>query len=279
MGITSRHAIVVPLYGELQTECLERFKYWVEQEFWVVVVNNNPVDWPIEGVCASSVVGHHNQEGLAGGFNSGVNKAIADGAEFITLLDQDSIISSESLLLLSERCNPNLIVGPRIIDGDRGREQTNTNHRIRMLISSGTTFHADAWKKIGQFKGWMEIDYIDHEWSSRARKYGFDLVLEKNAKLIQTFGIRHPNPLAHHLGLQLYSPYRRAVSIRNLRWLIRQEFIPWDIRIKEFIKMLLKPFIWLILEPGRQRCLAVVWIGLTARLDRPFPHARLKKWQ
>ena len=279
MGIASRHALVVPLYGELQTECLDRFKFWLKQKFWVVVVNNNPVDWPLEGVSASIVVGHHNQEGLAGGFNSGVNQAIADGAEFITLLDQDSIISSESLLLLSKRCNPNLIVGPRIFDVDRGSEHTRAHQRIRMLISSGTTFHSDTWKRVGPFQGWMEIDYIDHEWSSRARRCGIDLAVDEKARLVQTFGSRHPNRLAHHLGLQLYSPYRRAVSIRNLRWLLCQEFIPWDVRLKEFIKMLLKPFIWLILEPSRRRCLAVIWIGLTARLYKPFPHARLKKWQ
>ena len=58
---------------------------------------------------------------------------------------------------------------------------------------------------------------------------------------------------AHRLGLQLYSPYRRAVALRNLRWLLRQGYVPRDIRLKEAVKMLLKPWCWLALEPDRRR--------------------------
>ena len=277
MVTAAKHALVVPLYGELQSEGLNRLRCWVQQKFWVVVVNNNPASSSLSGVVSNSVVPHHNLHGLAGGLNAGVHQAIADGADCITLLDQDSIISTASLERLSQWCSPELIVGPQIIDSTRRTEHTRAQRKIRMLISSGTTFEPSAWEKVGPFQEWMEIDYIDHEWCSRARRLGLNLAVLDGANLFQTFGSRHPNRLAHHLGLQLYSSYRRAVALRNLRWMILQEYIPLDIRLKELIKMLLKPMIWLILEGGRRRCLTVIWIGLTASLHKPFPRTRLEK--
>ena len=111
----TKHALVVPLYGELQAECLDRLKSWVERGFWVVVVNNNPTDSSLEGVEASAVVQNHNHHGLAGGLNAGIDVAIADGADCITLLDRDSLISCDSLGCLAKACSTKLIVGPRIL--------------------------------------------------------------------------------------------------------------------------------------------------------------------
>jgi len=242
----------------------------------VVVVNNNHPGSSLQGVVATRVVCHHNRLGLAGGFNAGVHQAIIDGADCITLLDQDSVISSAALLRLAEACAPGLVVGPRIVDRERQREHSPAHPDVRMLISSGTTFLPSAWQQVGPFQAWMEIDYIDHEWCSRARSRGVHLAVIEQATLVQTFGGRHPHLLAHYLGLQLYSPYRRAIALRNLRWLLIQRSVPLDLRLKELIKMLLKPWVWLLVEPDRRRCLAVIWIGLTAPLQKPFPRDRLE---
>ena len=277
LGMTIKHALVVPLYGTLQATCLGRLKSWVEQGFWVVAVNNNPPSSSLKGVIASRVVNHHNRYGLAGGFNAGVAQAIEDEADYITLLDQDSVVSYGSLVSLAKACNQKLVVGPRIMDQDRLREHTNIHKKIQILISSGTTFQPSVWRKVGPFIKWMEIDYIDHEWCSRARSIDIRLGVVKEARLFQNFGSRHPNALAHNLGLQLYSPYRRAIALRNLRWLLIQRYVPLNIRLKELVKMLVKPWIWLILEQGRRGCLTVIWVGLTAPLKQPFPMGRLEE--
>ena len=88
-------------------------------------------------------------------------------------------------------------------------------------------------------------------------------------------GVMADGQMAHQLGLQLYSPYRRAVAIRNLRWLLHQPYVPLDLRLKELIKMLLKPWLWLLLEPNPRRTCWSIWVGLTAPLLRPFPRQRL----
>ena len=273
-----KHALIVPLYGDLHPDSLNRFKRWIQHGFFVVLVDNNPIGSLLNDVELAAVVPHHNRLGLAGGFNDGVAFALANGADCITLLDQDSLISTTSLLKLGHSCSPGLVVGPRIIDLERGSEHAPAKNRVRILISSGTTFLPSTWTKVGPYLGWMEIDYIDHEWCSRARSVGFDLEVLDEAVLFQTFGSRHPNHIAHLLGLQLYSPYRRAIALRNLKWLLLQRYIPMDIRLKELIKMLLKPWIWLIFEPERRRCLAVLRLGLSAPFNMPFPRNRLEKF-
>ena len=273
----SKHALVIPLFGELQRECMYRLNAWMHHGFWVVVVNNNPIGSSMRGVCANTIVYNHNHQGLAGGLNAGVTAAVADGARCITLLDQDSIISVESLRYLAKECGQDVVIGPRIVDKIRQTDHTQACASTRILISSGTTFKRRTWQKIGSFKGWMEIDYIDHEWCSRARSVGVNLKVSYRATLIQTFGKRHPNNFAHFIGLQLYSPYRRAIALRNLRWLILQGIVPLDIRLKELIKMLLKPWIWLLIEPDRKSCLTVIWLGITAPLNKPFPKGPLER--
>ena len=276
MNRSTKHALVVPLFGALNPDCLHRLNTWFDQGFLVVVVNNNPPGSSLIGVTANVVVSHHNKFGLAGGLNAGVASAVSAGANFITLLDQDSVISSDSLSNLAMNCGQDLIVGPRVFDQQRRILHSPACHNVRILIGSGTTFKVSVWRKVGTFHDWMEIDYIDHEWCSRARRLGLHLSVISQATLYQSFGSRHPNELAHRLGMQSYSPYRRAIALRNLRWLVLQSFVPLDIRLKELVKMLVKPFFWFAFESCRRRSLLVLFLGLTAPLKKPFPRHKLE---
>ena len=270
-------AVVVALYGRSPEELPARLQAFEQAGLLVVAVNNNPVAHP-GGAATSSLIqlDNHNSGGLAGGLNRGVAEALRLGCRTVTLLDQDSDLSADGVLALQQavlQCGDR-VVGPAIWDLERERWHTQAGHP-RMLITSGTTFSAAAWQRIGPYRDWMEIDFIDHEWCSRARRCGLRLEVVDSVRLDQQFGERHPNPLAHRLGLQLYSPYRRAVALRNLRWLVRQSHVPLDIRLKECVKMLLKPWCWLALEPARRRTARSLRAGLSAPLGEPFPRELL----
>ena len=281
MQPADRHALVIPLYGDTTQACWDRLSAYRRHGFWVVVVNNNPSDLPDLPAHSQAVVNHHNRSGLAGGLNAGVEQAIRDGAAVVTLLDQDSLISAEALHRLAGACQGHAapqrrVVGPCIWDRRRDQAHSHPDDRARFLITSGTTFVPEVWSHVGPLQAWMEIDYIDHEWCSRACQRGVQLQVLPDACLLQTFGRQHPNRFAHALGLQLYSTYRRAIAIRNLRWLLGQPYVPLDLRLKELIKMLLKPWIWLLLEPQPVRTLQGIWVGLTAPLLQPFPRQHLE---
>ena len=112
---------------------------------------------------------------------------------------------------------------------------------------------------------WLVVDFVDHSWCFRAQvRQGFRLLQHPEVRLAQRFGRAHPNRVCRWLGMELYAPRRHYYQLRNLRWLLQQAEVPLDLRCKELIKMLLKPWLWLLCEPRRRdstcvQCLEVTW--------------------
>ena len=292
----SDHWLVVPLFGNSDTtsSLLERLHRLLVAGFGVVLVDNNPGAGDAPPQPLMSAGGHRyrwiangNCGGVAGGFNRGIAVAIAAGANFVTLLDQDSILDSYSMRCLREPLERHpgdrLLVGPRIWDQRRScwhepahqhqhqhqHQHWHGYHRKRLLISSGTTFSADQWPLLGPLDEALFIDFVDHAWCFRAQVAGFVLLEHQQAKIEQRFGEPHPHSFCRLMGLELYSPKRHYYSLRNLRWLMRQWWVPLDLRCKEVAKMLLKPWLWLLFEP--QRCANLK--AILAALSAPLPPA------
>jgi rhamnosyltransferase len=273
-------AVVVTLYGPTPPGLWQLLSSYSSSGLLVVAVNNNTTPRSAQALAQGCWLDNANRGGLAGGLNRGIEVALLAGCQTITLLDQDSALSQEAVLTLHRqlRDQPDQVLGPAVWDQDRQTWHTPPGSRPRLLITSGTSFTAATWQQVGHYLEWMEIDYIDHEWCSRARQLGLEMRVLPAAelKLSQQFGQRHPNGLAHRLGLQLYSPYRRAVALRNLRWLAQKAHVPLDIRLKEVVKMAVKPWLWLALEPHQGDTLRALLVGLQAPPGQPFPRARLE---
>ncbi len=281
------HAVVIPLYGEVPSD----LEVWVQAlrraGLYVVLVQNNP-----SGLQEFHAALHPSQQGLhivinnnvggvAGGFNRGVDAAIAKGADWITLLDQDSRLPCSDLQRLREPWQrleldqPALLVGPLIWDGRRNQPHPMASGNslqgyliTRLLISSGTTFRSVDWPRLGPMPEWLMVDFVDHSWCFRAQvRQGFRLLQHPEVQLVQCFGRSHPNHLCRWLGMELYSPTRHYYQLRNLRWLLQQSEVPLDLRCKESIKMLLKPWLWVLCEPRRRENLAAILAALCAPLS------------
>lgn len=280
---------MIPLYGDLPGD----FNDWVESllqaGFLVVLVQNNcgqKAELPFNLVrrvkqaeSALHLLYNHNRGGVAGGFNRGVEHTIREGAEWVTLLDQDSRLVPSSLKRLVEpwlHCKTGLLVGPVIWDGRRGRGHgkaptttINSCFVTRLLISSGTTMRTADWAQLGPMFEWLVVDFVDHSWCFRAQARGFRLLQHPDVKLLQHFGKKHPNPICRFLGMELYSPMRHFYQLRNLRWLLFQAEVPMDLRCKELIKMLLKPWLWVLFEDKRAENLRAILMALQAPLPVP----------
>ena len=275
---------MIPLYGEVPDDLLHWVNALQQVGLQVILVQNNlsnghdlPV--PLQQLQVSlRIIPNNNIGGVAGGFNRGVDSAIAGGAEWITLLDQDSRVSPSDLQLLREPWqrlqNQALLVGPLIWDGRRNQPHAMGNAaslhgylHTRLLISSGTTFRAVDWPRLGVMCEWLVVDFVDHSWCFRAQaRQGFLLLQHPEVQLVQRFGRSHPNQLCRWLGMELYSPTRHYYQLRNLRWLLQNAEVPLDLRCKELIKMLLKPWLWLLCEPKRRENLAAILSALRAPL-------------
>ena len=290
---TAGHALVIPVYrlgqGAEAEQFTGRLRGFLQVVEHLIVVDNDPQAGGAladlrEEVCGKDgeprgngtlqLIHHGNRGGLAGALNTGIEAAIASGATTITLLDQDSLISPDHLRRLaadlSRTSRPPCLIGPSVWDLDRRTPHTPwPPHQpltpTRLLLSSGTTFAAAHWPRLGVFPEHLFIDYLDHYWCFRARTRGFQLYLDGSALLFQSFGAPHPHPLCRRLGMQLYSPMRHYTSLRNLLWLVRQPEVPGDIRLKELTKMLVKPWLWLLFEPRRPQNLAAILAALGGR--------------
>lgn len=285
------HALVIPLFGDIPQDFVSWVDSLLHEDFFVILVQNNYVvknDFEqflhALGIHKTElrVLYNNNLGGVAGGFNRGIECAIANNATWITLLDQDSRLAPYSLKYLLDPwsyVSGKLIVGPQVWDQNRNLIhhsnqvcKSNTFYQVRMLISSGSTFRADDWELLGPMNEWLVVDYVDHSWSFRASHSGFKLFQYSKVRLYQSFGSPHPNGLCSLLGMQLYTPIRHYYQLRNLRWLITLRQAPLDIRCKEFVKMLIKPLFWCLFEPNRKENLRSIITALRADI----PH--LTSW-
>lgn len=272
-----RQAVVIPLFGRPPADLPEYLNRLAESALLTVLVDNRPSPeasdlWRGCEVVAGCTIPNGNVGGVAGGYNRGVCAARRLGANVITLLDQDSRLTGVQLRRLARDLqslpNERIVLGPWVMDQRRGTPLPPTApglHLTRMLISSGTTFRAADWHDLGPMHEPLEVDYVDHHWCFRAISRGFRFYQQPEIVLAQVFGERHPSGLCHRLGMQLYPPRRHYTVIRNLRWLIGQPYIPFDFKLKETARLLVKPIFWLIFEPQRLANLKAILRGLINR--------------
>jgi len=275
---------VIPLYGGVPRDLEDWVAALQQAGLHVVLVQNNPGHLSMLPAALQRseqglrLIDNQNVGGVAGGFNRGIDAAIAGGVDWITLLDQDSRLLPADLHRLREPwaqlTQPSLLVGPLIWDGRREclhamASATKFQKYLvtRLLISSGTTFRAADWPRLGPMAEWLVVDFVDHTWCFRAQaRQNFRLLQHPEVRLVQRFGSMHPNRLCRWLGMELYTPSRHYYQLRNLRWLLQQAEIPLDLRCKELLKMLLKPWLWLLCEPRRHENFTAILAALHAPL-------------
>lgn len=278
----SFHAVVMPLFGGVSGDLGSYLKDLSCCGLLVVLVDNNPQPLvsPVNPPESCELLFNGNRGGIAGGLNRGIECALAAGATWITLLDQDSRIEAEQILLLSRALDAypgqKVVIGPSIWDEQRQERHGRWRRSLggldstRLLISSGTTFRSSDWPLLGSLHEGLFIDFVDHAWCFRAQARGFQLLQHPLVTLRQQFGAEHPNGFCRRFGMQLYSPYRHYYALRNLRWLCFQPYIPLDLKIKELLKMLVKPLLWLAFEPRRSENLKAIVAGLSDSLPAQY---------
>jgi rhamnosyltransferase len=278
----SFHAVVMPLFGDVSDDLEDYLHDLSDQGLLIVLVDNNPrvQMFPLNPPEQAELIVNGNRGGIAGGLNRGIECALAVGSTWITLLDQDSRIEAEQIRLLSRALDAyqgqKLVVGPSIWDEQRQERHGRWRgfmdglDATRLLISSGTTFRSSDWPQLGSMHEGLFIDFVDHAWCFRAQSRGFQLLQHPLVTLRQQFGAEHPNGFCRRFGMQLYSPERHFYGLRNLRWLCLQSYIPLDLKLKELLKMLVKPWMWLAFESRRPENFKAIVAGLFASLPARY---------
>ena len=233
--------------------------------------------------------------GVATALNQGFTLAIQMGYESIICLDQDSMPMPDmkDALVSAYRSHPNreklAILAPDIIEELLGKSSLYIRSKNRLffervaceegilrhvsfVITSGSMYSLEQYKKIGPFRDEFFIDAVDTEYCLRARAKGYEISVACEAGIEHQLGNRQTRQLlgkTHHPTF--HPPFRWYYIHRNrvrMILLYGWRFPHWffyemTISITSLLRMLLFE------EQRGIKVLAIllgIWDGLTNRM-------------
>jgi rhamnosyltransferase len=132
--------------------------------------------------------------GLSVAMNIAVQSAESQHAEFVLMLDQDSVVVPGLVATLLADLDENedlAMVGPRIDDRNLESDVAHDGRgleRVNACITSGSLIRVDDWKRVGGWDEALFIDYVDFDFCLRLRSRG------------RAIGIDHRTALHHSIG-------------------------------------------------------------------------------
>ena len=196
--------------------------------------------------------------GIAAAQNAGIERALKLGADFVLLLDQDSIPSASmvSELISAITCAqskpdalPVAAVGPAIVDrrthgtyyfrisrmGIPDKWTPPLNRKlfpqlieVTVLVASGTLIPIDVIQRIGTMRSNYFINHVDTEWCFRAKAEGYRLLGVPNASLEHQFGDAVRQFWFFGTRQVIYhTPLRNYYDVRNTLFMLRDTPMSW----------------------------------------------------
>lgn len=178
--------------------------------------------------------------GLAAAQNQGIAAALQKGAQWVLLLDDDSVPAPDMVAQMwaAYAANPRHdaigLIAPRvhdrqidttyrIITGSKWRFQTTRRHEryvnhLLFAIASGSLIKREVFDTIGLMRDAFFIDHIDTEFCARMLAHGYAMMSAGDAMLYHALGnsAREDGIVRKH-----YPPERYYTQFRNLLWVVR----------------------------------------------------------
>ncbi len=229
-------------------ECLESLKNNDYPNYQVVIIDNGSKEKPQAPNPEIKIIYNKENLGFAGGNNVGIKYALEKGADYVLLLNNDTLVSQDFLSKLVETGESNKsfgLLGPKIYFADQKEKIWFAGGKVNWLYNKG---EMKGWGEIdkGQYNQLKETDYItgccllikraviekiglmpedyflyyeDTDWSLAAQKHGFKCIFVPRAK------IWHKGSKSSLEGSPSYIYYH----IRN-GLIMAQKYAPWYIK-------------------------------------------------
>ena len=224
------------------------------QPVWFVIVTYKPdvavlttLRKNLEGKPVIEIDNTQHNVGYGGGANAGIRKALARGAEWVVILNQDIEISTKALDDLRDtlsHCRPG-ILGPfagkldkkrwtTILKSERSLDQftlsevegLGTTRKTEYVSGSCMAIHKRVIEKIGYFYEPYFMYYEDADLCVRAKNAGFPL------KKLNGAGIEHSDRPVWGKGSRIHEYY----LARNHLWFVWR-LAPWNVKLYELIRL------------------------------------------
>lgn len=226
--------------------------------------------------------------GIATGHNIGIKLAVEKDSKFVLLLDQDSQVEPDMVMLLRSAYDVLVekesfqvaALGPQYRDANNGvlsgfiQVGGFHNHRIHtknpnivdadFLVSSGSLLPVAALNEVGLMDETLFIDGVDTEWCFRAKSKGFKIFGLYGAVMTHALGEQRKEFwFLRKRSMFFHKPFRYYYMFRNSILLYRRSYMPWSWKFADMarcLKMILF-FSWAAenrLEILRMMCLGVI---------------------
>ncbi|UOG93367.1 MAG: glycosyltransferase family 2 protein [Candidatus Thiothrix sulfatifontis] len=243
---------------------------------------------------ASEVIPLGINKGIATAQNIGIRWAQQQQVTCVLFMDQDSVPAADMVVHLFAalvKLPAVAAVGPRYWDERQASRQQNLASFIRRdglklkryacdseggiipvsyLVSSGCLIPLSVLEKVGGMRDELFIDYVDFEWGLRAAHHGLCSYGVCAAHLHHQLGDSHLK--VFNRNIPLHSPLRHYYLCRNAVLLYKMAWIPYQWKVADGARLLLKCGIYIVFAPQRLahwRMMALgVWHGLRGRFGQ-----------
>ena len=268
----------------------------IEQVDKIWIINNQPnfdvdkfiTNGQVECEDKTTVIENKQNIGLAAAQNQGIKLALADGLDWVLLLDQDSILNKSFVknMLHAARIYDNEghigFLTPRH-ESDDGSPSVPTYSKGLFLkpkryhmnlteiddsllfgMASGSFIPNKRFKEIGLMREDFWIDYIDYEFSFRVRKQGYKILGVGGARLNHRLGITQQfKVLGKTFSYQAHPAFRRYTIYRNRVKVIKEYSILFpDFLIFEILSIAKDLLKLVLLEDQKFTKLRSIIIGI-----------------
>jgi rhamnosyltransferase len=230
----------------------------------------------------SKVTFIYNQKnmGLGHALNQGINYILhspdLSQIEWIATFDQDSNVDNDffSKMLASYEAHPNkevvAIIAPNWTEEKLLNQEISRKVEIdgleekKTVITSGSLVKRKIFTEIGLFEEEFFIDFLDHEFCLRARKYGYKVFMSPQVSMVHNLGDTKQHKLLRSNVMATNHNYiRRYYITRNRLYTYKKYFRSEKAWIKEDFVATAKEFIIILLfEQDRGKKLGSMFKGL-----------------
>ena len=220
----------------------------IEQVDKIWIINNQPnfdvdkfiTNGQVECEDKTTVIENKQNIGLAAAQNQGIKLALADGLDWVLLLDQDSILNKSfvknmlhAALIYDNKDHIGFLTprhesddgSPSVPTYSKGlflkpkryhMNLTEIDDSLLFGMASGSFIPNKRFKEIGLMREDFWIDYIDYEFSFRVRKQGYKILGVGGARLNHRLGITQQiKVLGKTFSYQVHPAFRRYTIYRN----------------------------------------------------------------
>jgi rhamnosyltransferase len=221
--------------------------------------------------------------GLASALNQGVGWAKDNGLAWALLFDQDSTPLPgmvEELTRISQEMGREAsmtLIGSNFVDVNSGlawlKPLEHSPHawvHARTMTTSGTLVPLSAFDALGPFRSDLFVDFVDMEYSLRARSHGHRVVTSVRPLMLHTVGAkRRRRILWRTVWPSFHPPLRRYYFARNTVSLVR-EYASIDPAwaVKQLLALAKSLVLVLLFEDERRSKFMLTARGILAGLRR-----------